>query len=158
MTLYNDYDINYREWFEQFEDFCKENDIDSTQYNEDSEYFINWVYDRVNMDWDDLITNIEYSSENVPCIVIGNVGTWRGVFEIEAKRFETLESAIIACVSGCDTIITEDDGVINVVADHHDGKNSFSIYKLNDKGLLIDFDDENIFDINTHTEKFSCIY
>ena len=145
-TLYDNHNINYTEWFEAFKEYCMYNDIDHTQYNEESERFINWLYDSLSMDWDDMMINIKYdNNNNVDCVVTGSIGRWNGTFDIEAKHFSTLENAINACVNGCDYIvITEDDGTINVTAIHHDGTNSFEIHKLNSKGYDAHCEDKDL--------------
>ena len=135
-TLYNNYNINYSAWFGDFEEHCILNGIDHTQYNEDSEYFYEWVQDTLAMEWDDLLTNIKCDmNNNVDCVVLGTVGRWNGNFEIQAKHFPTLRDAIIACVENCDYIVvTEDEGAIKVFGVHHDNNNYFTIHKLNEKG------------------------
>ena len=37
-TMYSN-DVNYTEWFEDFKDYCMDNDIDPTQYDECSDKF-----------------------------------------------------------------------------------------------------------------------
>lgn len=145
-TLYNNYDINYTEWFESFKEYCMDNDIDHTQYDDDSEYFHNWIYDTLSMEWDDLMCNIKYDkNNNVDCVVIGSVGRWNGTFDIEAKHFPTLRDAINACVRDCDyIIITEDEGTIFVKSMHHDGTNNFEIHKLNEKGYDAHCEDKDL--------------
>lgn len=145
-TLYDNHNINYTEWFEAFKEYCMDNDIDHTQYDEDSERFINWLYDSLSMDWDDLITNIKYDkNNNVDCVVTGSLGLWDGRHDIDAKHFPTLDKAINACVSGCDCIIiAENEGVIDIKGIHHDGTNNFEIHKLNDKGYDAHCDDEDL--------------
>jgi hypothetical protein len=123
-----------------------DNDIDHTQYDEDSERFLNWLYDSLSMDWDDLMTNIKYDkNNNVDCVVVGSLGLWDGRHDIDAKHFPTLDRAINTCVSGCDyIIITENEGVINIKGIHHDGTNNFEIHKLNDKGYDAHCDDNDL--------------
>ncbi len=145
-TLYNNYDINNSLWFSDFKEWCNDNNIDSTQYNEDSEYFIQWIYDTLALYWDDLMTNLEYDKENnVYCVVTGSVGKWNGRFEIEPKHFATLKDAIIACTNNCDFIvITEEKGAINIRGIHHDGTNLFTIHKLNEKGYDAHYEDKDL--------------
>lgn len=145
-TLYDNHNINYAEWFEAFKEYCMDNDIDHTQYNEDSERFLNWLYDTLSMDWDDLMTNIKYDkNNNVDCVVTGTLGLWDGRHDIDTKHFPTLDRAINTCVSGCDyIIITENEGVINIKGIHHDGTNNFEIHKLNDKGYDAYCDDQDL--------------
>ena len=145
-TLYDNHNINYAEWFVAFKEYCMDNDLDHTQYNEDSERFLNWLYDSLSMDWDDLMTNIKYDrNNNVDCVVTGSLGLWDGKHDIDAKHFPTLDRAINACISGCDyIIITENEGVIKIKGIHHDGTNNFEIHKLNDKGYDAHCDDEDL--------------
>lgn len=155
-TLYDNYDINYTEWFEAFKEYCMDNDIDHTQYNEDSERFIDWLHDSLSMDWDDLMTNIKYDkNNNVDCVVVGSLGLWNGRHDIDAKHFPTLDKAINTCVSGCDCIIiTENEGVINIKGIHHDGTNNFEIHKLNEKGYDAHCDDKELND-EKYFDKFN---
>lgn len=145
-TLYDNHNINYAECFEAFKEYCMDNDIDHTQYNEDSERFLNWLYDSLSMDWDDLMDNIKYDkNNNVDCVVTGSLGLWDGRHDIDAKHFPTLDRAINACISGCDyIIITENEGVINIQGIHHDGTNNFEIYKLNAKGYDAHCEDKDL--------------
>jgi hypothetical protein len=145
-TLYDNHNINYTEWFEAFKEYCMDNDIDHTQYNEESERFINWLYDSLSMDWDDLMTNIKHDKDNnVDCIVTGSLGLWDGRHDIDAKHFPTLDRAIVACVSGCDYItITENEGIVNIKGIHHDGTNNFEIHKLNAKGYDAHCEDKDL--------------
>lgn len=135
-NLYNNYDINYDDWFESFKDHCEINGIDLSQYDEKSDYFYTWVLETLSMDWDDIMTNLRYDKENnVDCVVVGSVGRWNGTFEIIPKHFSTLIDAITACVQNADYIVmNEIDGAIDIEAIHHDGHNNFKIYKLNEKG------------------------
>ena len=83
MTLYNNYDINYTEWFEEFKGYCEDNGIDHIQYDEDSEFFHNWVNDTLSMEWDDLIYNIRHNDTiDCPCLVVGTLGLWHGSIRI----------------------------------------------------------------------------
>ena len=145
-TMYDNYNINYTEWFEEFKEYCMDNDIDHTQYNEDSEYFHNWIYDTLSIEWDDMMSNIKYDKHNnVDCVVVGSLGLWDGRHDIDAKHFPTLDRAINACISGCDyVIIIENEGVINIKGIHHDGTNNFEIHKLNAKGYDAHCEDKDL--------------
>ena len=134
-TLFDNHDINYADWFEEFKDYCECNNIDHTQYDEDSEYFHNWIYDTLNMEWDDMMDNIHYDkNNNVDCVVVADLGLWYGRRN-SVKHFPRLKDGIDACITNCDYItITEEDGVLKIRASHHDGTNFFEIHKLNAKG------------------------
>ena len=145
-NLYNNYDINESDWFEAFKEYCEINEIDYSQYDDDCEEYFNWLHEQLNMDWEDLMTNLKYDKENnVDCVVTGKVGRWNGNFDIEAKHFSTLEDAILACVKDCDYIvINEINGAIDVESIHHDGHNYFTIHKLNEKGYDAHCEDEEL--------------
>ena len=155
MKLYDNNNINYAEWFVEFKEYCEDNNIDHTQYNEDSDFFINWIYEEISMCWNDLMDEIRFNIDiNQPCVVVGTLGLWNGNPDIIPTRFNNLEDAIISCVEKCDYItIEENDGIISIRATHHDGTNKFEIYKLNEQGRELNFDYDE-FDIDKHTEKF----
>ena len=156
-TLYDNHDINYSAWFEDFKEYCQANDIDSTNYDEDSTVFHNWVYGTLSMDWDDMMFNIANDkANNVDCVVIGTLGLWDGKHDVVPTHFPTLTKAINACVERCEYIvITEENGTIYVKATHHDGTNYFEIHKLNAKGY--DAHCESDYDLNNekYFDKFS---
>lgn len=130
-VLFDNCDINYTEMFSDFQEWCEMNDIDSSQYDDNSSKFFEWVNEQICFDFDDFITNLEYSNENGECVVEGKVGKWNGTFEIEPKNFDTTLSAIMACIDKCEYYtIKAIDGVLEVVSRHHDGTNVFYIYKL----------------------------
>ena len=94
-VIYDNHNVDYKEWFEEFKGYCMDNDINFSNYDEDSQYFHEWVWDTLNMNWEDFILNLQHDKDNyVECVVRGKVGTWRGNFEIEPKTFLTLEKAI----------------------------------------------------------------
>lgn len=133
-TIYNNSDVNYSEFFEEYKEWAEMNDIEHG--DEDSNVFHEWVYETLAVYWEDMLANLECDdNNNVDCVVTGVVGRWNGTFDIEPKHFSTLKDAIMACVENCDyIIITEEDGTINVTSIHHDASNSFTIHKLNEKG------------------------
>ena len=143
-TMYSN-DVNYTEWFEDFKDYCMDNDIDPTQYDECSDKFHQWIYDTLDMEWEDFVYNLKHDRDNnVDCVVVADLGLWNGRRDV-VKHFATLEKAIYACVNDCDYItITLVDGVIKVRASHHDGTNYFEIHKLNAKGYDAHCKDEEL--------------
>ena len=159
-VIYDNHNVDYKEWFEEFKGYCMDNDINFSNYDEDSQYFHEWVWDTLNMNWEDFILNLQHDKDNnVECVVRGKVGTWRGNFEIEPKTFPTLEKAIYACVRDCDyiTITQTEDGAIDVYASHHDGSHSFSIHKLNDLSYEVDEDEIDLTD-EKYYDKFNIQY
>ena len=155
-NLYNNYDINDEAWFEAYKEHCEINEIEMPEDAENSTDFYDWQSDMLQMEWEDFITNLENDKENnVNCVVTGKLGRWNGTFEIDAKAFPTLKSAVLACVSNCDNVvINEIDGTIDIEAMHHDGTNIFKIHKLNKSGLEAYCNDED-FDKEEYYEKFN---
>lgn len=144
-VMYDNYDVDYKDWFEEFKDYCEDNDIDHTQYDDNSQAFFDWLWDTLNMEWEDFMCNIKYDKfNNVDCVVVADLGLWYGRRDA-VKHFSTLEKAIYASIKGCDYItIKLEDGVIKVRASHHDGTNYFEIHKLNAKGYDAVCDDEDL--------------
>jgi hypothetical protein len=139
-VLLDNRNIDYNIWYESYVEYC--NDFNKEVFSDNSEDFFNWLNKSLNDEFDDFISNLEYSDENVECIVLGSLGLWYGRVEVQ-KRFNTLKDAIYACLSECDYYtITEENGIINVLSSHHDGTNSFSIYKLNKRAERVN--DDNI--------------
>ena len=98
------------------------------------ERYSNWE----EMNWNDFMANLKYSTSNKDCVVVGSVGLWNGRRDIKPKRFDTLIDAINACVSGgydMHIYIYKVNGHIEVSIAHHDGIHYFEIYLLNDKGV-----------------------
>lgn len=137
MVLFNNYDINYDEFYLDYVAWC--NDNDREPYTKESQSFYNYVYSSLDTEWDDLMLNMKYDNDcQEECVVLGTLGLWTGRHEINARKFYCLKDAINACVTNIDyIIIKEENGVIYVDAIHHDGRNTFEIHKLNKKGKSI---------------------
>lgn len=160
-VIYDNHNINYDWWFYEFKEWCYINDIDVSNYDEDSEKFHEWMWNTLNMYWDDFIYNLQSDRDNnVDCVVTGKVGRWNGNFEIVATHFPTLEKAIYACVRDCDyiTITQTEDGAIDVWTAHHDGSHSFTIHKLNEKGYDAKCDEDNDLNNEEYFDKFCIQY
>lgn len=127
-VLYNDYDYSLEEYQQYYKEEYGVEEIDDTNFTE-------WLYSEFNLDMKDLFTNLEYSKYNQPCVVLGSVGTWRGRFDIESVKCETLVDALHKCLNGADfSKITLTNGKIEVIGIHHDGRNCFDIVLLNELG------------------------
>ena len=138
ITLYDNYNINYEDMYEAFQEWCDDNDINKTLFDEDSDTFHNWIWDTLNIEYDDLMMNIKYSKQNTECVVLGCIGRWNGRFEIAVTKFNTLKDAIKECIYNMDYFIIKiENGVIYVTSIHHDGRNTFEIHLLNKKGCEI---------------------
>lgn len=144
--LYDNSNIDYTGLYEEFKSYCIDNGIDYTKYPNDSTYFFEWVDNLLLQEWEDFEHNISYSEDGKQeCVVLGSLGLWYGECNIKPKKFDNLLKAILTCIRNIDYVqISFEDGRINVNSIHHDGTNSFSIYKLNKKGRnIVDTDKLN---------------
>lgn len=129
-TIYDDYDVNVDEWRECYEEHCEINDITP---EEETPY--DFIYDMLNMEWEDMFRGMKHSKYNDECVVLGCLGLWYGSRNIIPTKENTLADAIKKCVSGCDYArIKIVDGHIEIKAIHHDGTNDFEIHILNKLG------------------------
>ena len=134
-VLFNEDDYT-REYYLDTLKMLKEDDVDCDWEEDNDTDFMDWESTQKGYDFDDLITNLNYSPiKNKMCVIVGSVGTWRGKFEIEPYFCKGIETAIQKCVEGCEirSIIRKGNHIeVNVY--HHDGSNSFNIFVLNDLG------------------------
>ena len=65
ITLFDNTNINYDEYYNEFIEFCEENDIDYTKYPIDSYKFYEWVHETISMEYNDFMTELKYD-EDVP--------------------------------------------------------------------------------------------
>ena len=134
-VLFNEEDYT-REYYLDTLKMLKEDDVDCDWEEDNDTDFMDWESRQKGYDFDDLITNLNYSPiKNKTCAIVGSVGTWRGKFEIEPYFCKDIETAIYKCVEGCEirSIIRKGNHIeVNVY--HHDGSNSFNIFVLNDLG------------------------
>lgn len=130
--LFDNHNVNYDEMYDSFKEWCEINDIDCEQYDNESDYFYNWVNNELSIEWKDFMFELKHSKENDECVVKGYVGRWNGNFEIAPHTFDDLKTAIENCIQNCDYyVIKEIDGVIDIISIHHDASNHFTIEKKN---------------------------
>lgn len=129
-------DTRYEVSYESYVDYCECNEVEPQ--GEDSEDFYDYVALMQTEEWTDLKTNLKYAKgeSNEPCVILGSIGTWQGNREIQAVVCDNVLDAITKCFGSCDDMDARmKKGVIEVNAYHHDGTNSFEIYKLSKKGI-----------------------
>lgn len=153
ITLFDNTNINYDEYYNEFIEFCEENDIDYTKYPIDSYKFYEWVHETISMEYNDFMTELKYDEDNnVECVVLGYVGRWNGTFEIAPHKFCDLKTALEKCIGNCDYFkFTAENGIINVISIHHDASNHFTIHKLNKRGIYIN-DTDKLYKEYYHTK------
>lgn len=132
-TYYSDYPTykDYIEYFRDMQSYGEKEDEEPAE--EDSQEFMDWQNEEVDLWVDDFFANLKYSDyEGEPVKVTGTLGLWDGSHEIEPKRFGDITKAIKACIGSCDYFKVETcNGRVLVTASHHDGTNCFSIHRAN---------------------------
>lgn len=99
-------------------------------YNDDNVY--DWAYDLLSIYFDDLKVNMGSYGKDDTFLIIADLGLWDGRIP-GGKIVKGLWNAI--CSTCSDTInIYEEKGVLKISSSHHDGTNSFIIYKLSKEG------------------------
>lgn len=100
---------------------------------ESEDYILDMVSDWVQIEMDYLLEQFEHIED---VVITGGLGRWDGTHTIVPTRADNLEDAFYRCGQNMDEVeIYDDNGVIEIVAYHHDGYNSFKIYQLNSKGI-----------------------
>lgn len=139
VVLYNDYDYNLDEWKEAYTEWAEDNDITINVKN-DSDFY-DWLHNQMEMDWEDLLSNIKYSKiANNECVTLGDLGLWYGRRDTIPTRVNNLIDAINKCCYNVEMIkvTLKTEGYIEVIGVHHDGTNYFEIYLLNKLGCNTD--------------------
>ena len=139
VILYNDYDYNLDDWREGYAEWAEDNEV-MVSGDDDSKLY-DWIHSQMEMDWEDLMTNIKYSKiANSECVVIGDIGLWYGRRDTIPTRVSDLGEAIKKCCYNVEMIkvTLKTDGHIEVIGVHHDGTNYFEIYLLNKLGCNTD--------------------
>lgn len=141
MIIYDNYDLDsYKEnAIEYFKEFYEEEPTEEELLSE--------IYAEMNMDWEDIATELSNYFQNDMLIVTGTLGLWNGNFD-GGEIFENWESAILSMMKDCDFCRIEDNnGELCVQCSHHDGTNYFIVRKLTSRGYNLydkwnyDYDD-----------------
>lgn len=133
VVYFDNFDFDFDEYKEWFMENCDIEDEDDVSDDDVYEY----INDCLRNDFDDFFANLEYSKNNDKyCVITGRLGLWNGRPQIEPCVCEDVESAIKKCIDKCDyCIIKQVNGHLEVIGIHHDGRNTFEINLLNDKGV-----------------------
>ena len=135
ITLYDNLDCDFDAFKESYQECYELTDEEMAEIS-DTEIW-EFINDTLDLEWDDLLTNLKYSKNaDKPCVITGSLGLWYGRPNIEPLACEDIESAIRKCVNNMDyVVIKQVNGHLEVRATHHDGSNHFEIHILNDKGI-----------------------
>ena len=135
ITLFDNMNYDFDEYKKTYQEEQELSDKEMQDISDDTIY--DFIYNRVDCDWDDFKMNLKNCKwVDVPCVIIGSLGLWNGRENIIPTYCEDLETAIKKCVGRNDYVtIKQVGGHIEVCGAHHDGLNFFAIYLLNDKGI-----------------------
>lgn len=80
--------------------------------------------------------------DNIPVVIIGNLGLWNGPHKVIPTKCKSIIEAIYRCIKEMDEVEIYEDayGNLKVDAYHHDGTNHFTIKKFeNNKQRCLHF-------------------
>lgn len=101
--------------------------------DESEDDILNIVYEWSQNDLNDLLGEFRQIQD---VVITGTLGLWNGRRKIEFVREDNLKDAFWRCAEDMDEVkIYDNNGVIEIVAYHHDGYNRFYIYQLSSKGV-----------------------
>ena len=127
-------DTTYIPDYEEYKENCEANNCEPQA--EGSDDYWDYVSERRSLEYDDFISNMEYSAQaEQPCLLTGSCERWNGTREIVPYKFSDAISAVKKAYGSCDDLIVkQEDGVIKVESFHHDGRNRFEIRPLTEHG------------------------
>jgi hypothetical protein len=120
--------VDYVEW-------CEMNDCEPM--GEESSDYYDYVHRVQEWDWEDLLSNLEYSEANdYEWLITGWVGTWQGDRDIYPTIEPNLIKAIESCIGRgmCEVRVTKESNSVKVRISHHDGRNYFELTPLTEDG------------------------
>lgn len=136
-TYFNNFDINFDEYKKMYQE---EYDLTDEEMEEDDTDDDVWkyIYDTLDMDWEDLELNIMSTRQNDEhCVITGNLGLWNGRPRIQPTTCKGVWDAIRKCANDMDYVIVKQvNGHLEVTGIHHDGRNNFEIHLLNERGVF----------------------
>ena len=135
ITLFDNLNYNFEDYKESYQECYELTDEEMVEVSDNDIW--DFIYDSLEMEWDDLFANLKYSKNaDVPCVITGTLGLWHGRPTIVPVACDSIESAIRKCANDMDYVIVKQvNGHVEVTGVHHDGRNHFEIHILNDKGI-----------------------
>lgn len=152
ITLFDNLNYNFEDYKESYQE-CNELTDEEMEEVSDNDIW-DFIYDSLDMEWDDLFANLKYSENaNKPCVITGTLGLWHGTPTIVPVPCDNIERAIRKCANDMDYVIVKQvNGHIEVTGVHHDGRNHFEIHILNEKGISA----KNLIDEGWGNANLSC--
>lgn len=135
-TYFDNFNIDFDEWKEAYQDEYEYTDEEMDEEITDDDIW-QYIYQRIDMDWEDLEMNLKYSKQNdAYCVIVGSVGVWTGTHSIQPTTCDNVWDAICKCANNMDYVIVKQvNGHLEVTGIHHDGRNTFEIHILNRRGV-----------------------
>lgn len=163
ITVIDTFNIDYSDWYDEFKEYCEINHYELKGKGDNMEglfmggkiTFFEWVQDIISEDTLDFwsgLRRVKESEYNDYYVVTGSLGLWYGRKGGICETFNNLYDALSKCATDAYDIIVKCDGKkIDFDCMHHDGTNSFTIFRLSyddyDKIEWWDDDkDGNVFD------------
>ena len=110
-------------------DWDYEEDVTVPEPNIEDPEVQDWIDDTLRLRYEDFF----YQLPNITCILYGTVGTWLG--PREGGGIDNLKNLIEKATQDYNKIIyDEKNGIIEIIAVHHDGRNHWAVKALTKKG------------------------
>lgn len=121
-------DYDYDELKKEYLEYCEANDLTFSESGLED-----YISGQDCQNWNDLESQLDKFDD---CVLIGTIARWNGIARIK-ERFSTVLEAL-KWITNTDMYfleVTFNEDHYDVVASHHDGRNTYSIYVLNSKGI-----------------------
>ena len=98
------------------------------------------IDDNLSIWWEDELSELEnffaHTSEYNYFLTVGTVGRWNGTFAGgDIFRHDEFKKTLYSMLKDCDEVTIKDvDGILNISGIHHDGRISFDIKGITDRG------------------------
>ena len=126
-------DYTVEDYFEPYKEYCALNDL---EINDPRYTIYHFLAEEKKNNLETLLSYFENHFKEEYFVITGELNLWNGKKRIVPVKVKSLSKAIDMCSNNADNIsIYETNGHIEIWDFHHDGRNSFKIFALNDKGV-----------------------
>lgn len=122
--------------YEDYTKMCR--DIDEEPRPEGSQAYYDHISSLTDQDLDDFKDNLLYSEYNLPCLMTGTLGLWKGRPDLCPVKYGSLLEGVMDIMSRSDCNDWEirlTEGTLQLLGKHHDGTNTYTLHVLSAKGL-----------------------